>query len=255
MRSALELVYALTNRDLPTGQRRNLTREFSIEFGWRPNDFIETRSALSTASIVVEHGLDNAAVLSFLPSERRLRDIQIDERRSMVGIAYNSLVDWHVWIDRESIEYVYNRTDPIYPTAVHNFSPADYSVLTKRVFDQAVDAAPNPNIPALDGILLETIAKWRRIIRSELGTNATNASISALFNAIIFARAVEDFHTNLSGESRYGFLRDHVADPQITLTGAIERSITERTGSLISESLFDRSYLEVFQRLSKGHMH
>ena len=77
MRSALELVYALTDRDVPTGQRRDLTRDFSIEFGWRPNDFIETHSALSTASLVVEHGLDNAAVLSFLPAERRLRDIRV----------------------------------------------------------------------------------------------------------------------------------------------------------------------------------
>ncbi len=252
MSSALELVYALTDRDLPTGQRRDLTREFSIEFGWRPNDFIKTRSALSTSSIVVEHGLDNAAVLSFLPAERRLRDIQIDERRSIAGIAYNSLVDWHVWIDRESIEYVYNRTDPIRPTIAHNFGHADYSALTKRVFDQAVGEAPNPNIPTLDGILLETIANWRRILRSELGTTTTNASISALFNAIIFARAVEDFHTGVSGESRSGSLRDHVTDRQITITEAIERSIAEITGSPVSGSLFDRSALEPFQRLSKS---
>ena len=252
MSSALELVYALTDRDLPSGQRRDLTREFSIEFGWRPNDFIETRSALSTASIVVEHGLDNAAVLSFLPSERRLRDIQIDERRSIVGLAYNSLVDWHVWIDRESVEYVYNRTDPIHPTIAHKFSHADYSALTKRVFDQAVGAAPNPNIPALDGILLETIANWRRIIRSELGTTATNASISALFNAIIFARAVEDFHAGGLRDSRYGSLRDHVANRQVTITEAIERSISERTGSPVSASLFNRSALEPFQQLSKS---
>ena len=252
MSSALELVYALTDRDLPTGQRRDLTREFSIEFGWRPNDFIETRSALSTSSIVVEHGLDNAAVLSFLPAERRLRDIQIDERRSIAGIAYNSLVDWHVWIDRESIEYVYNRTDPIRPTIAHNFGHADYSALTKRVFDQAVGAAPNPNIPTLDGILLETIANWRRILRSELGTTATNASISALFNAIIFARAVEDFHAGGLRDSRYGSLRDHVADRQVTITEAIERSISERTGSPVSASLFNRSALEPFQQLSKS---
>lgn len=252
MRSALELVHALTERDVPTGQRRDLTRDFSIEFGWRPNDLIETHGALSTASLVVEHGLDNAAVLSFLPAERRLRDIRVDERRSIVGIAYNSLVDWHVWIDRESIEYVYNRTDPIHPTIVHGFDQADYSALTKKVFDQAVDAAPNPNIPALDGILLETIANWRRILRSELGTTATNESISALFNAIIFARAVEDFHTGVLTESRSGSLREHIADRQVTITEAIQRSIVGRTGSSVSESLFNRSALEPFQRLPKS---
>ena len=98
MRSALDLVYALTDQDISIGQRRDLTKEFSYEFGWRPNDFIETRSTLSTGSLVVEHGLDNAAVLSFLPGERRLRGVQAEERRSIVGLSYNSLVDWHVLV-------------------------------------------------------------------------------------------------------------------------------------------------------------
>ena len=103
MQSAFDLVHALTDQGTPVGQRRGLAEEFAHTFGWRPNDFLDAQSSLTTASLLVEQSLDNAAVLSFIPSDRRLRDIQVDERQSILGLSYNSLVDWHVWIDRNSI--------------------------------------------------------------------------------------------------------------------------------------------------------
>ena len=226
--------------------------EFSYQFGWRPNDFIETVDTLTTASLVVEHGLDNAAVLSFLPADRRLRDLQFDERRSILGLSYNSLVDWHVWVDRESIEYIYNRTFPPPQTQARRFDRTDYSALTKIVFDQAVGHAPNPNVPALDGILLETISSWRRVLRSELGEIATYTSLSSLFNALIFARAVEDYHAKLPDLSKQPSLREYVEEYDLAIPDAIERSIVERTGSSIPEALLDRSALQPFERLSRG---
>ena len=250
---ALDLVYALTDQSIPDAKRRDLTQEFSYEFGWRPNDFIETDSPLSTVSIVVEHGLDNAAVLSFLPSHRRLRDIQIDERRSIVGVSYNTLVDWHVWIDRESVEYTYNRKVPLYPTTEYRFDHTDYSTLAKAAFDQVTGHTPNPNVPALDAILLETIANWRRILRSELGPRATTAAISALFNAIIFARAIEDFHFKLpAAANRQSSLLEHIANGDSNIPAAIQRSIIERTGASIPPNLLDRQALKPFETLSQA---
>ena len=169
------------------------------------------------------------------------------------GSPYNSLIDWHVWIDRESIEYFYNRTDPPSPTSSHRYGSGDYSALTKKVFDQAIGLAPNPNVPTLDVVLLETIAHWRRILRSELGAVATNASISALFNAIIFARAIEDFHAKDSREDEDTLLlRDLVGNPTLSITGAIEKLIVDLTGSPASTKLFDRSALAIFDSLSRG---
>ena len=189
--STIDLVYRLTDQRTTLQERRTLANSFSREFGWRPNDFIEDQGDLTTASLVVEHGLNNAAVLSFLPEGHGLRQLRVDEKRRLLGISYNSLVDWHVWIDRESIECFYNRTDPPSRTYSLGFDHLDDSGLTKAVFDQAIGMCtlaqhlglPNPNVPALDGILLQTIANWRRILRSELGTAATNASLSSLFNA------------------------------------------------------------------------
>lgn len=252
MLSTLDLVRRLTDQDIADKERRELTTQFSQKFGWKPNEFIETRSDLTTANILVEQGLDNAALLSFLPSDRRLGNIQFDERREILGLSYNSLVDWHVWIDRESIGYFYNRSDSPLPTFSHGFNQTDYSALTKEVFDQAVQRAPNPNIPALDGALLETIAKWRRILRSELSENVTNASISALFNAIIFARAIEDFHAKFSSDIRHASLKDRIANTEVSIPDAIEQSIFEHARSPVSTTLLDTSALEPFRSLPKG---
>ena len=252
MSSPRELINALTDTGLSEGKRQDLTNEFSDLFGWRPHDSVETHSSLSAGSLVVEHGLDNAAVLSFLPSDRRLHEIHVDERQKMVGIAYNSLVDWHVWIDRESIEYVYNRKKPVHPTRSHSFNETDFSALSKSVFDQTVGEAPNPNVPTLDTSLLETIANWRRILHSELGSDTTNESISALFNALIFARAVEDLNSRLHGPALHASLLDHISNGRLSITNAIEISLSERTGSPVSASLFNRKELEPFLRLAKS---
>ena len=251
MSSTLEMVHALTDQSTPIGERRELATKFSRTFGWRPNDFIEAETELTTASLVVEHGLDSAAVLSFLPRERKLGQLRVEERRRLLGVSYNSLVDWHVWIDRDSIECFYNRTDPPSTTYARSFDHSDDSALTKAVFDQAIGRVPNPNIPALDGILLETIANWRRILTSELGPIGTNAPMSGLFNAIMFARAIEDFHAKRAIGNGLPLLRDHVAEPNVNLIDAIERTIVERSASPVSKQLFDRSTIQPFERLSR----
>ena len=253
--STIDLVYGLTDQRTTLQERRTLATSFSREFGWRPNDFIEDQGELATASLVVEHGLNSAAVLSFLPEGHGLQQLRVDEKRRLLGISYNSLVDWHVWIDRESIECFYNRTDPPSQTYSRGFDHLDYSGLTKAVFDQAIGNAPNPNIPALDGILLETIANWRRILRSELGSAATNASLSSLFNALIFARAVEDFHSKKPDRVDFPSLLDHVDRQDVNLIDAIERTIVERNESSISRGLFDRDAVNAFQRLSTSLSH
>ena len=251
MSSNLDAVHSLTDLTTPVNERRELATIFSRAFGWRPNDFIEADSELTTANLVVEHGLDSAAVLSFLPGEGALRRLSVDARRRLLGISYNSLVDWHVWIDRDSIECYYNRTDPPSQTYSRRFDHYDDSALTKDVFDQAIGRAPNPNVPALDAIILETIANWRRILTTELGTNASNASFSALFNALIFARAVEDFHAKRPNGVELASLRDRVREPGASLIDAIERTIFERTESTVSAQLFDRSAMQPFDRLSR----
>ncbi len=252
MSPASDLVQALTDPVESAARKREAAESFSRYFGWRPNDFVEVPNALPAANLIVEQGLDNAAMLSFLPSHRRLEDIRADEVLGILGLSYNSLVDWHVWIDQESIQYFYNRTDPPGPTLTTRFSEADESALTRQVFDEAVGQAPNPNLLSLDGALLDTISTWRKILRLELGPAAISTSVSALFNAIILARAVEDFYSRTTSEAPASSLSDLISDHNLSIADAISQSLGDRPESRVSRDLFDHAALASFDQLSKG---
>ena len=250
MCAAIDFVQALTDPVIPINQKREIAKAFSREFGWRPNDILDAPSALPAANLVVEHGLDHAAMLSFLPSDRRLMDIQIDERRRILGLSYNSLIDWHLCIDQESIQCLYNRSSPPAVMYMHRFDQSGYSALEKRVFEEAIGLAPNPNVLALDGALLDTISTWRRILRMELRHTVSTESLSALFNAVILARAIEDFYARVGTATPYASLRERVAHPHVSIADAIQESIAEHTNARVSPKLLNHSALEPFTDLS-----
>ncbi|MDE0101183.1 MAG: N-6 DNA methylase [Bryobacterales bacterium] len=245
-----ELVQALTDSMLPPDEKRGVAETFSRQFGWRPNDFLDVPDALPASNLIVEHGLDNAAMLSFMPSHRRLEDIQLHEKLNILGLSYNSLIDWHIWIDQHSIRYIYNRTDPPQEVQATQFSMAGDQALTRRLFDEAIGLAPNPNILSLDGALLDTISTWRKILALELGDSASTESVSSLFNAIILARAIEDLQVRTDRTVNRPSLMETVAKTGMNIPDAIQRLIITRTGSIPPSDLFDRRALSPFERLS-----
>ena len=188
---AIDTIRILADPDASFIAKRRYAASFSRDFGWRPNDLLDVPGALPATNLVVEQGLENAAMLSFLPSDIRVNDVLEDERRDILGLSYNSLVDWHIWIDQESVHCFHNRFDPPVATYTERFNRSDFSALTRAAFDQAVGRTRNPNILALDDALLGTISNLKDILGLELPD--AKGSISALFNAIILARAVEDF--------------------------------------------------------------
>ena len=252
MQTANESIQVLTDPSATTDRKRDAANTFSRHFGWRPNDFFDVPNALPTANLVVEHGLDNAAMLSFLPSDRALEDIHADETLRILGLSYNSLVDWHVWIDGRSVRYYYNRADPPQPLDTKLIADNGASELARQVFDEAVGHAPNPNVLALDGALLDTISTWKRALHLELGPLATPVAVSSLFNAIILARAVEDMRLRSGTTEASPTLAEIVADGNIGIADAISRSIVERAGPRVSPDLFDRHALEPFDKLSRA---
>src|SRR5207237_536906 len=70
--------------------------------------------------------------------------------------------------------------------------------LRSNAFEQVTGKRPNPNLRALDDELIVTISKWKRNLSAELGNVVPNEAFSALFNAIILARAVEDQRQRIS---------------------------------------------------------
>ena len=247
MSPAIDIVRSLTNPTSSLIEKRQHAVSFSRQFGWRPNDIFDVPSALPTVNLIVEQGLEHAAMLSFLPSNHRLSEIRGDQRRHILGLSYNSLIDWHVWIDTEHVEVFYNRvTEPV-PTYAQSFDNSDYSALTKQVFDEAVGKVPKPDFLTLDGALFDTITTWREILHREL--KVETREIAALFNAIILARAVEDFHNRIGTVSNAATLRDRITGRGISIGHAIEQLVLDLTGTQVSNSLFDCSTLSSFDSL------
>lgn len=244
----IDLVRILTDPGSSITDKREPAELFSRQFGWRPNDVFDVPSALPTVNLLVERGLENAAMLSFLPSDHRLSDIRPDERRNILGLSYNSLVDWHICIDFENVQCFYNRLSEPVPTYAESFDQSNYSALTRQLFDEAVGNSPKPDFLTLDGALFDTITTWREILHREMGVEA--GTISSLFNAIILVRAVEDFHARVGTPDTGTSLLARVAEKGGSIGKAIEKLVLELTGKPLPDALFDKPALNFFGEMS-----
>lgn len=203
MSRAYDLVIGLTCSTVPSqGELRRLLRDFADELGWRPSYHVTegpfvTRRA--NAHLMVEHGLEPSAVITFLNQTTRLSDLDSRELNSLMALSYNNLADWHLYVERERVTYCFNRAEP----AVIDWQElrrAESGALSSEAFDQVVGRKPSPNFPALDEALVRTISDWKRALSAELGYSIPNENLSALFNAILFARAVEDYRRVSPGQ-------------------------------------------------------
>ena len=244
----MDVIRGLTDPSTPVSLKRELGRQFSHEFGWRPNDFLDLPGTLPSANLVVERGLDNSAMLSFLPCWRQLREVRDDERREILSLSYNSLIDWHIWIDREMVQCFHNRSRVPVPLYTHTFDQFDHSALNRQTFDEATGRAPNPNLPPLDSALLGKVSDWRDILRLELPS--ASSSVSVLFNAIILARAVEDFDTRMGNTVAVPSLLELVRNSDAKIGDAIHMLMDKRSASDVPYQLLDRDALKQFDDLS-----
>ena len=85
---------------------------------------------------------------------------------------------------------VFNRADPISPRRIRLVEEADS--WRAQAFDRIVGRRPTPNVKNLEDALIETISRWKKLLAAELGKRPEERRIAALFNAIIFVRALED---------------------------------------------------------------
>jgi hypothetical protein len=187
-----DIVQALTRQSPSPNDRQRWTADFSYELGWRPSDrlILQDAESFSTAHLIVEHGLQNTAVISFLRS--RFPDLTPSEQKVLLNASYNNLIDWHINIDYEAVTYVYNRyRPPSFFVKRNDFSRGTISRLSSSAFEQLAADHPAPDVPDLDDALIRTVSAWKRYISVEL-PGVSNLQLSALFNAIIFVRATED---------------------------------------------------------------
>ncbi len=230
-----KLVSELTDQRIQGSDALDALRRFASEFGWRPSDQLDRypgTEQFCNGHLVVEHGFDLTAVISFLCTDTPYVDLAMSERRTLLELSYNNMVDWHLLPERSGMRVVFNRTDP----PRDDFFPVTRSeeVWRADAFDRLTGKRPSPNIKALDDALIETVSFWKRAIRTDMGDQVDLAQISAIINSVIMVRALEDYENRLQPQEQCLLISELDALP----------SRTKNARSLIRKA---------FQRLGQGN--
>jgi len=262
MPSYYDLIQSLTSDRVHGTNGLILLNDFAYELGWQPSDpfYAPEVQELATAHLLVEHGLENTAVLTFLRSPLSYGELDFAVRKDLLRLSYNNLVDWHIQIGSRDAFVVYNRIIPRDSAGIvanYRLVNGEAEQLRSESFEQLLAKKPSPNLPALDDALIGSISGWKRKLSAEMKGNVSNEALSALFNGIIFARAVEDY-----GMRQQGLLRGRRVDAGALLVNWHEsraksqplRKILIKTIKAflqdnIPSYLLDESQLKVFDNL------
>ena len=109
MANHYDILTQLTSGVLPESERTLRLQELSRDLGWRPSDRLEIPGLgdVASAHLLVEHGLEHSAVLTFLRSQYQYPQLESEPRQQLLVSSYNNLVDWHVAIELSAINFIY----------------------------------------------------------------------------------------------------------------------------------------------------
>jgi len=252
--SLYEAILALTSAS-PGDDLVEQASLFTRELDWRPTDFVGAPLGPTVASghLVVEHGLQHAAVVTFLQAP--FQQIDVSDQRKLLGVSYNSLIDWSVFVSRSDVSYVYNRTSPFYVARNQAIGQGSVDILRRSSFEKVAVDRPSPTLLALDEALVRTISEWRRTLAALLSVDIPLEALSALFNALILVRASEDHsrarresprESGANGHSEFRTVRSFSPGLQSRLGSVLAEYLEASRGVQVPKFLVDHDLLRVF---------
>jgi hypothetical protein len=245
-----ELIHQLITSSAPQSENVRYLNDFAVELGWKPSDQFSLKETDQFASghLVVEHGLQNSAVISFLRRNVRFADLESSQRKLLMNASYNNLIDWHITIDFDDVHFIYNRVDPPkFYTQRRELRRDRVSEVSSTAFETLSAKHPAPNVPALDTALVRTIRFWKRAFLTELPA-LQNDELSALFNGIILARALED-NAKKSGGLVHPSLRERMQSERGRSLESILSNTLEAFPVNIPKELWNSSAVNAFDWL------
>ena len=256
MSASYEIIVHLTKPDLPASQRREALKRFAYENRWVPSDEIEDypgTEGFANGHLVVEHGLNNTAVISFLKNDHPYGTLTENEKLRILAISYNNLVEWHLFPDMSGLTRVFNRVKSLQDGTEYISLSQHEDVWRAEAFDRIIGRRPNPNIRGLDDALMATISYWKRVLPGELRVSLANENISALFNGIIFARALEDYNRRRNPNSKRSLVEKWLAGgEQIgTICDCIKACIAEFSQQEVPSDVLQEDKLRVYDALDR----
>ena len=108
-----ELIQQLTSSTYQGTDRRRRLNDFAVGLGWRPSDqlVLPGTEEFAYGHLVVEHGLQNSAVISLLRNTIRFTELDSFKQKKLLNASYNNLIDWHIAVDYDGASFIYNRFD------------------------------------------------------------------------------------------------------------------------------------------------
>ena len=254
MRKNCELISILTDQDLLSSQKRTMLREYAQQNNWFPSDEIDDYSGttdFSNGHLLIEHGLDNTAVITFLKKTRPFQYLTYDDKLRLLSISYNNLVDWHLFPDTNGLTYIYNRIEPI--KANYISIQEQKNIWQAEAFDKIIDRRPSPNLKSIENALVDTISFWKRVLASELGIKLENKNISALFNGLLCVRALEDNRREFNPNTRKLLIEQWEAPKsgKKTLKSCLISCIKSLGIEIVPTNLLDVKNLAIFGSLDR----
>jgi hypothetical protein len=198
MASAYEELLRIVDVATPPDLKVVAMRGFAEELQWTPSYEFQASFGVDAAKdhLVVEHGLDNSAIISFLRAPYRATDLTPSQLRSLLSISYNNLIEWHIFVSQTDIRQINNRAElSIEPSAdkVFQLSPSEFSNRLSAIEIDRLQGLEDfrRSLPSCDEALLRVLSRWKRLLKADYPA-AENINLSALFNAFIFVRGCED---------------------------------------------------------------
>jgi hypothetical protein len=230
--------------------------DFAKLLGWNPSYFLPAdmdSETFANGYLSVEHGLENTAVLAFL--NKPYNDLNTEERKKLDSIAFNNLVSWIIPIDKHNFSYIYILNSQKRIVEESKIYPENLENLRSEKFLQVIGKKPNPNILALDDSLIETISYWKRYISGEL-ESLNNEVLSALFNSIIFVRAIEDNNKRYKQSKTENQLLLKTYDELkgsdlFSISEILKVTLTKLAQTDLNSELIDFTQLQFFNNLDK----
>ena len=255
MLNEFDLITKLTSPPgvLSSFELGRMAKDFAQLLGWEPSERMDAEPSLrgiASGHLIVEHGLEHAAVITFLISPNSQASLTPHQNKQILSISYNNLIEWNIIVEHDKVSFFFTRRYPAEPIEQQRLAVSNTDALRSTMLDQITGKAPNPNVPALDDALVNNISYWKRYLAAELDKKPGLADYSALFNAIIFVRAIEDHRRRLN-DSKQNSLLDRfsqlseMSSLRLVITDALKEFVNGR----LPPSLFDPERLKIFDGL------
>jgi hypothetical protein len=152
-------------------------RGFAEELHWTPSYEFQASFGVDSARdhLVVEHGLGNSAIISFLKTPFRAIDLNASQLRALLAISYNNLVEWHLFVSQTDIRRVNNLAEPSAEPSADQVFPLTSDEFIKRLSTAELDRLNAESVRrtrrACDDALIAVLSRWKRLLKADYPTH------------------------------------------------------------------------------------